>query len=102
VYGNELYVAGGFTTAGGKISAFVARAYLDERPTLSVLRSGGDVALAWPTPYEGFVLQQNSDVSTAGAWSNANYLLTTNGSIKSVRAPATSPNRFFRLIETEP
>jgi hypothetical protein len=101
IFGSDLYAGGLFRMEDGAIANHVARAYL-ERPTLSVIRSGGDVTLAWPTFYEGFMLQQNSDASNTSAWSNANYPLTTNGSIKSSTTPATPTNRFFRLIETEP
>src|ERR1043166_3787532 len=54
-----------------------ARAYL-EQPYLSMLRSGGDVTLSWPTFYETFALQQNAEVSNSNDWSDANYPLTTN------------------------
>ena len=101
VSGSDLYAGGSFTTAGGKVSAYLARAYL-ERPALSILRSGGDITLSWPTFYESFVLQQNADVGNTSAWSGASYPMTTNGSIKSTSVPATPLNRFFRLIATEP
>jgi len=98
VSGSDLYAGGLFTTAGGMVSAHVARAYL-ERPTLSILRSGGDVTLSWPLFYGGFVLQQNPDVANSNSWSNANCPLTTNGAIKSAIIPLTLGNQFFRLIE---
>ena len=97
VSGSDLYAGGKFTIAGGKISAYVARAYL-ERPSLSAIRSGGDVTLSWPTFYETFVLQQNPDIADTDTWSNANYPLTTNGPTKSAIAPITPTNHFFRLI----
>ena len=43
VSGNDLYAGGSLTTAGGKVSAYMARAYLLTLPALSVLRSGTDV-----------------------------------------------------------
>jgi hypothetical protein len=95
--GSDLYAGGGFTTAGGKVSFYIARAYL-ERPTLSILRSGGDVTLSWPTFYETFALQQNPDAANSNSWSDANYPLTTNGAIKSATVPLTPTNQFFRLI----
>jgi hypothetical protein len=56
------------------------------------------VTLSWPLFYEGFALQQNADVANTNSWSNANYPLTTNGTIKSATVPITSTNQFFRLI----
>jgi hypothetical protein len=35
VSGSDLYVGGGFTTSGDKMSAYIARAYLPALPTLS-------------------------------------------------------------------
>jgi len=97
VSGGDLYAGGPFTTAGGKVSAYIARAYLG-LPTLSILRSGGEVTLCWPSSFGGFVLQQNTDVANTNSWSNANCPLTTNGVIKSATVPITPTNQFFRLI----
>ena len=97
VSGSDLYAGGQFTTAGGKVSAYLARAYL-ERPTLSILRSGGDVRLSWPTFYESFVLQQKPELANTNGWSNASYPLTTNATIKSATVPSTAAKQFFRLI----
>jgi len=97
VSGSDLYAGGGFTTAGGKVSCYVARAYL-ERPFLSILHSGGDVTLSWPTFYESFVLQQNPDAANTNGWSDATCPLTTNGATKSATVPLTPPNQFFRLM----
>src|SRR5438552_2853060 len=57
--GNDLYSGGYFITAGGKVSAYIARAYLLPLPTLSMLRSGADVMLSWPSSDTiGFGLEQ--------------------------------------------
>jgi hypothetical protein len=96
VSGSDLYAGGKFTTAGGKVSAYLARAYL--LPTLSILRSGVEVTISWPTFYEKFALQQNPNAANTNSWSNANYLFTTNGTIKSATFPLTPTNQFFRLI----
>jgi hypothetical protein len=69
-----------------------------ERPTLSILRSGANVTLSWPTFYETFALQQNPDAANSNGWSSANYPLTTNGALKSATVPLTPTNQFFRLI----
>jgi hypothetical protein len=97
VSGNDLYAGGGFTTAGGKVSPYLARAYL-ERPALSIVHSDTDVTLSWPTFYETFALQQNANAANANTWSNANYPLTTNGPTKTATVPITPTNHFFRLI----
>jgi len=97
VSGSDLYAGSWFTTAGGKVLPYVARAYL-ERPTLSIFRSGGDVTISWPSFYGGFVLQQNTNVANTNSWSNAHYPLVTNGASKSATSPITPGNQFFRLI----
>ena len=86
-----------FNFAGGKPCTNIARAYL-ERPTLSILRSGSNVTLSWPTFYESFTPQQNPDTANSNGWSNDNYPFTTNGAIKSATVPLTSTNQYFRLI----
>src|SRR5262245_47910887 len=97
VSGIELFTGGEFTMAGGKISAYVARALL-ELPTLSALRSSVDVTLSWPAFYESFVLQENPNVANPNAWIDANYSLSTNGASKDVTVPVGATNQFFRLI----
>jgi hypothetical protein len=95
--GSKLYAGGFFTTVGGKVSPYTARAYLNF-PTLSVLRSGNDVKVSWPLSFGGFVLQQNASIANSSTWSNANYLTTTNGAIKSATVPLTPIDQFFRLM----
>jgi hypothetical protein len=97
VSGSELYAGGYFMTAGGKVSAYVARAYL-EQPTLSILHNATDVTLSWPTFYETFALQQNPNAANSNTWSSANFPLTTNGPTKTATVPITPTNHLFRLI----
>src|SRR5436190_1681278 len=97
VSGSELYAGGYFTIAGGKVSAYMATAYLD-LPSLSIFRSDGDMTLSWPASFGRFALQQNPHAANTDGWSNANYPLTTNGATKSATVPLTPTNQFFRLI----
>jgi hypothetical protein len=97
VSGSNVYAGGDFTTAGGKVSAYIARAYL-ERPCLPILHSGGDMTLSWPTFYESFALEQSADVADTNGWSSADHPLITNGAIKSATVPLKPTHRFFRLI----
>ena len=96
VSGNDLFVGGNFTTAGGKVSGSVARAYL-EWPYVSIVPSGSGLTLSWPTFYTNFALQHRS-AANPNTWSNANYLLSTNGATKSATALLTPTDQFFRLI----
>jgi len=56
------------------------------------------VTLSWPALFDGFLLQQNSNVPNANGWSNADYPFSTNGVAKSATIPITPTNQFFRLI----
>jgi hypothetical protein len=97
VLGSDLYVGGAFTTAGGKVSAYVARAYLPTLPTLSVLRSGANVIVAWPSPdTTGFDLEQTGALLPAN-WIATAASVTDDGTNKWVRLPAANSAQYFRL-----
>jgi hypothetical protein len=98
VLGSDLYVGGGFTTAGGKVSALIARAYLPALPTLSVLRSGENVTLSWPAvDTAGFALEQASPLAAPAGWVPNSATIADDGAKKSVTIPATNSSQFFRL-----
>jgi prepilin-type N-terminal cleavage/methylation domain-containing protein len=100
VSGSDLYAGGFFTTAGGKVSGYAARANIGVvvPPVLSILRSGGDVALSWPASFGRFLLQQNPDVGNTNSWSNANYPPHHQRRDQKRRRSPHAPNQFFRLI----
>jgi hypothetical protein len=54
------------------------------------------VALSWPSSSAGFVLQQNSDLTTTN-WSRVELNVADDGTTKSVIVTPASGNRFFRL-----
>ncbi len=98
VSGSDLYAGGFFTTAGGKVSAYVARAYLPALPTLSVLRSGTDVMVSWPSAdTASFTLEQAGTLATPASWVTNAASVTDDGTNKSVTLPATNSQQFFRL-----
>ena len=98
VSGSDLYAGGGFTTAGGKVSAYIARAYLPALPTLSVLRSGPDVTVSWPSAdTAGFALEQADTLALPAAWVTNSASITDDGINKSISLPATNSAQFFRL-----
>ena len=98
VSGSDLYAGGQFTTAGGKVSANMARAYLLTLPALSVLRSGENVTVSWPTvDSAGFALEQTGPLAAPSAWVPHSATVTDDGANKSVTLPATNSSQFFRL-----
>jgi hypothetical protein len=101
VMGNDLYAGGGFSIAGGKVSEFIARAYLLPLPTLSVSASSipqGGITVSWPSAdTDGFTLQQAGTPSTPASWISTTASITDDGTTRSVALPATNSAQFFRL-----
>jgi len=98
VSGSDLYAGGAFTTAGRKVSAYIARAYLPALPTLSVLRSGENVMVSWPTvDTAGFALEQAGPLAVPAGWVTNSATVTDDGANKSVTLPATNSSQFFPL-----
>ena len=96
--GNDLYVGGSFTTAGGKMIPNIARAYLLPLPALTVLRSGSNVKVSWPsTNTDGFALEHASGVATSASWLSNTASVNDDGTNKWVAVPATNGAQFFRL-----
>ena len=65
-------------------------------PSLAVTRSGSSVIVSWPYPSTGFVLQQNSNLSTTN-WTTAGFTVTTNDVSNSITLPAPTGSLLFRL-----
>jgi hypothetical protein len=101
VSGSDLYAGGAFTTAGGKVSEYLARAYLLPLPTLSVSRSSvpaGGVTVSWPSPdTDDFIFQQTGMLTLPAGWVSTSASVYDDGITKSVTLPATNRAQFFRL-----
>jgi len=98
VSGSDLYVGGAFTTAGGKVSANIARTYLLDLPTLSMRRSGSDVMVSWPSANTAdFTLEQSTALRAPASWAANTAIVTDDGVKRSVTLSATNCPQFFRL-----
>ena len=98
VSGSDLYAVGSFTQAGGKVSPFIARAYLLDLPALSVLRSGSDVTVSWPSANTAdFTLEQSTALRAPASWAANTAIVTDDGVKSSVTLSATNRQQFFRL-----
>jgi hypothetical protein len=96
--GSDLYAGGAFTMAGGKVSAYIARAYLLPLPSLSVLRSGTDVKVSWPSAYSNdFALEQAAALAAPASWVPNSASVSDDGTNRWVTVPATNSTQFFRL-----
>ena len=67
-------------------------------PVLTVTLSGPNtVVVSWSLSAANFVLEQNSNLTTA-TWTTSGYPITTNGGIESITITSPPPgNLFFRL-----
>ncbi len=98
VSGSDLYAGGAFTTAGGKVSGYIARAYLPTLPTLSMVQSGSTVTVSWPSAHTSeFVLEQAGALAARTSWITNSASVTDDSVNKSVTIPATNSAQFFRL-----
>src|SRR5437667_8123923 len=98
VSGSDLYAGGLFTMAGGKVSAYIAHAYLLTLPALSVVRSGTDIMVSWPSvDSAGFALEQAGMLVVQASWDTNAANVTDDGTNRSVTLPATNSTQFFRL-----
>jgi hypothetical protein len=67
-------------------------------PLLTATHAGSSVVVSWPYPSTGFVLQQNSSLSTTN-WTTAGFTITTNAVSNSITLPAPTGSLLFRLIK---
>jgi hypothetical protein len=63
---------------------------------LGIALSGTNFLLSWPSPPGGFVLQQNSDLTTTNWLTVTNTPTVTNGQNQAILAPSGG-NEFYRL-----
>jgi hypothetical protein len=98
ISGDDLYVAGEFTIAGGKPAARVARAYLSDIPLLSILPSGTNVTIFWPsTNTDAFALEETDGSIHPPTWVPSAATVGNDGTNKFVTTPARTSSKYFRL-----
>jgi hypothetical protein len=103
VSGSDLYVGGDFTTAGGKVSAYLAKADLllagETAPTLTLTRASNNTMLVlWPSSFTNFTLQQNLDLNTTN-WMTPSETVNAINSVNYIIVDPPSGNRFYRLFK---
>ncbi|HXC98957.1 MAG TPA: hypothetical protein VN048_06420, partial [Verrucomicrobiae bacterium] len=65
-------------------------------PSLSIVSSGNNIALSWPTNAAKYVLQQSFDVTTK-EWTNISIEPTVTNSQNQIVLTPTNSQSFFRL-----
>jgi hypothetical protein len=89
---------GSYTIHGGFWGIFTA-VQTPEAPFLSIaLTSTNTVAVFWPAPSTGFVLQQNTNDASSVNWSNVVTAPVDDGTTKTLIVDPSVGNRFFRLV----
>jgi len=65
-------------------------------PVLSITHSGGGMVVSWPAAFTGFVLQENSDLSTTN-WVDVTDPVNKVGEQNQVLISSPADNNFYRL-----
>jgi hypothetical protein len=89
--------ASGFTVIATAAANTVFRgvAMAPQPPPLTIVRSGGNVMVSWPSPSSGWQLQTNQDLTKTN-WGISGATVTDNGTTKSV-VITPAGQQFFRL-----
>jgi hypothetical protein len=83
----------------GAIDAGVAYLF-SITPSLSIrLIATSKVAISWPSPWNGWTLQENTNGVSAVNWSNAPGLIQDDGTNKTLIVNPPTGNRFYRLFK---
>ena len=101
VSGSDLYAGGYFGTAGGKVSPYIARASLVTLPTLptaTVVFSGANVILSWPTNATGFTVQSTTNLVSPVVWTTNSLASVVINGQNTVTNLISGGQKFFRLI----
>lgn len=69
-------------------------------PSLTIqLTAANTLAVTWPSPSTGFVLQQNTNDIGSVNWSNVTATIQDDGTHKSLLVNPTAQSRFYRLVQ---
>jgi hypothetical protein len=103
VAGNNLYAGGFFSTAGGKISAYIARAVLGDAPGHNQLSgtplSGDAMQFSYiGYPATNYALDRAFDLSPPISWvGQQTNTMTVSGVLQFTNAPVPGTNNFWRV-----
>lgn len=68
-----------------------------DAPFLSVVRSGENLVISWPTNSFGFVLQETTTLAVSGSWQNSSPAPVVSGTMNILTLPASPGLKFYRL-----
>ena len=88
---------GSYTMDSGFWSAAIA-VQTAGAPRLSVVRSGGNVIITWPSADSlGYIVEEGGTLGLSASWATSGATLSDDGTTKSATLPATPGYKFFRL-----
>jgi len=91
-------MSGGNYTLEGGFWSVIAAVQTPGAPLLSIFRTTTNtVAVTWPSPSAGWVLQQNTNSVSSVNWSNVIATIQDDGTTKTLIAKPPAGNRCYRL-----
>ena len=95
MYPSDVDSASGFDE--GIWSTQITQLIVATPPQLTLLLSGTNLMISWPTSASGYQLQSTSTLVPPVAWAAVTQTLSTNGTTISVVVPVSGGRQFFRL-----
>jgi len=89
-------MAGGNYSVTGGFWSLISVVQTIGSPTLTLTHSANSVKISWLASATGFVLQQNSNLSTTN-WTTSGYTISNDGTYNNITITSPSGNLFFRL-----
>jgi hypothetical protein len=94
------HMNGGDFTLDGGFWGIIALVQTPGAPRLTIrLTSTNTVAVSWPSPSTGFILQQNTNGVSSVNWSNPPGVILDDGTTRTLIVNPPAGNRFYRLIK---
>jgi hypothetical protein len=91
-------MSGGLYTLQGGFWGVIAAVPTPGAPGLSIFRATtNSVAVSWPSPSTGWMLQQNTNGVSSVNWSNITSGILDDGTTKTLLVNPPTSNRFYRL-----
>jgi len=91
-------MSGGSYALTGGFWSMIQTLPTPDLPPLTIVRSGKQVAVAWPNT-GSYILQQNSNLGVPGGWITSGYPVTTANGTNSITVTSPGGNLFFRLSQ---
>jgi len=97
---NTLYgtAGGGGSSGNGTVFGLSLGSVTVSPPQLTIIPSGANVILTWPTNATGFTLQSTTNLDSLAVWTTNSPPVVVNGQ-NTVTNPISGTQKFFRLSQ---